>query len=742
MTMTKSTGRSNSFKITVAAGVAVVIVLGVLFFAYYDSLEPEYVPPPTPPTQTGELPSGSEDIGGPTTTGRDLSPEEQAKIDAVMKITKTEFATFRFLSGGPADPVWNSISEQMRLMMKGKVEGVQGVPGAGVDSMPGTGVINIQKITEEVREAECGFTYSFLAKAAMMGEDPFKKRHTSIQGVANLYEQGLHFIVRADSPLETVGDIKGKDIKLATSLSGEIDNMLTKWVLGEYGISFSDMESASVSVEQFYFDLGLMNLQDGTIDAASYFIPVGSKELTAFLKENTGYKILRVEGDVLQSLEEKKHLSAIVIPAGTYKGMNDNIRTIGSNSIFVCTTALSNDAVGKVSSLLIDNLDHLAKDRPEVAMLKPQKAWMGVGIEMHPGAEIYYMDDCMTAEGDPCMVKDVETVAPGQDDRDLSPEEQAKIDAVMKITKTEFATFRFLSGGPADPVWNSISEQMRLMMKGKVEGVQGVPGAGVDSMPGTGVINIQKITEEVREAECGFTFTFLAKAAMKGSDPFKEKRTTIEGVANLYEQGLHFIVRADSPLETVGDIKGKDIKLATSLSGEIDNMLTQWVLGEYGISYSDIESAGGSVEHSYLDLGLMNLQDGTIDAASYFVSVGNKELKAFLEDNMDFKLLSVDENVIKGLGSKDLMDVNITSGTYAGIDEDVTTVGSNTIFICTTDLSIGAVQKVSSLLLDNLDHLAKDRPEVAALTLEEAVMGIGISLHPGAEVYYQSVDIL
>ena len=736
MTMAKSGGRSSGFKITVTAGVAIVIALGVLFFVYYDNIEPAYVPPPTIPTE--QPPTGDVGTpGGPTTTGRDLSPEELAKIDAVMKITKTEFATFRLLSGGPADPVWNSLSEQMRLMMKGKIEGVEGVAGAGVDSMPGTGIINIQKITEEVREAECGFTFSFLAKAAMKGEDPFKERHTSIQGIANLYEQGLHFIVRADSPLETVGDIKGKDIKLATSLSGEIDNMVTQWVLGEYGISYSGIESAGGAVEHYYFDLGLMNLQDGSLDAISYFAPVGSKELTKFLEMNSGYKILRIEGDVLKSLEDKRHLSAIVIPAGTYKGMNENIRTIGSNAIFVCTTDLSNDAVGKVSSLLIDNLDHLAKDRPEVAMLKPDKAWMDTGIEMHPGAVMYYMGDCMTGDGDPCMVKDIEAVAPGQDDRDLSPEEKAKIEAVMKITKTEFATFRLLSGGPADPVWNSLSEQMRLMMKGKIEGVEGVAGAGVDSMPGTGIINIQKITEEVREAECGFTFSFLAKAALKGSDPFKEKRTSIEGIANLYEQGLHFIVRADSPLETVGDIKGKDIKLATSLSGEIDNMVTQWVLGEYGISYSSIESAGGTVEHSYLDLGLRHLQQGSIDAASYFISVGNKELKAFLEENTDYKLLSVDDNVIKSLGSMGLMAVNIPAGTYAGTDEDVTTIGSNTIFICTTDLSIGAVEKVSSLLLDNLDHLAKDRPEVANLTLKEAMMGIGISMHPGAEVYYQ-----
>ena len=293
----------RGFKYTVIGGVAIAIALGVFFAVYYSNLEPEYVPPPVAPT----TPS-STTPGGPAVSGRDLSPEEQAKIDAVMKITKTEWATFRLLSGGPADPVWNSLSEQLRLIIKGKVEGIEGIKGAGVDSMPGTGVINVNKITEDVREAECGFTFSFLAKAAMKGMEPFKEKRTSIEGVANLYEQGLHFIVSSDARIDSIADIKGKSIKLATGPMPEIDEMLTRWVLSEYGLSYNDF----ASVEHSYLDLGLMHLQEGSVDAVSYFISVGNKELKQFLKENTDFKILSVKSDVISSLESKKDLSNVI----------------------------------------------------------------------------------------------------------------------------------------------------------------------------------------------------------------------------------------------------------------------------------------------------------------------------------------------------------------------------------------------------------------------------------------------
>ncbi|MEE8133325.1 MAG: TAXI family TRAP transporter solute-binding subunit [Nitrososphaerales archaeon] len=362
--MQSSNKRGKGFKWMLIAGI-VIVGAGILFAAYFSS-QPTT---PTPATQPMPTPT-------PAT-----QPTPTPATPAIPKIDP--FKVFRIVSSGPTDPVWNSAGEELKQLIR------KNVHGSSVDSMPGTAVININKITEETREAECGFTYSFLAKAAMKGVEPFKEKRTTFAGAANLYEQGLHFIVRADAPMDSIADLKGKKIKLATGPEPDIDELLTRWLLSEYGISYSDIESAGGSVENFYFDLGLVKLQEGSIDAISYFAPVGSKELMQFFEENS-LRILPVDGDVIKSLESKRDLSATVIPAGTYKGVIENVRIVGSNAILVCSTELPRDVVETVTRIMMQNRDLFTMDRPEMSSLKPETAGKDLGIPLHQGAEAYY----------------------------------------------------------------------------------------------------------------------------------------------------------------------------------------------------------------------------------------------------------------------------------------------------------------------------------------------------------------
>jgi len=122
----------------------------------------------------------------------------------------------------------------------------------------------------------------------------------------------------------------------------------------------------------------------------SYFAPIGSKELKQFLEENKDLKILPVDDDAIKNLESKRGLSTTVIPADMYKGVTEDIPTVGSNAIFVCSTELPRDVVETVTRIMIQERDQFAMERSELFSLKPERAGKDLGIPLHQGAEVYY----------------------------------------------------------------------------------------------------------------------------------------------------------------------------------------------------------------------------------------------------------------------------------------------------------------------------------------------------------------
>jgi uncharacterized protein len=362
----------RTFMWTLVAGAAIAITLVVLFIQYFIEYPISYDAMFVDNYAFFEAASAQQQ-SGPTFDVRSIGSNES-----------DIWKSFRIVSSGPTDPVWNAVGERLRLLLKADVN------GSAVDSLPGSAVINIKKITASPSEAECGLTLSFLAKAAVEGAEPFDRNATSIGGVANLYEQGLHFIVNPNATIDSVSDIEGKNITLSTGPEGDIDDLLTGWLLSEYGTSYGDIESSGGVVEHNFFDLALMKLADGSVDAISYLAPISSMELKQFFGENKGLKLLSMNEEVVDRLSSNRSLSGTVIPAGTYEGVTSNVTTAGSNSILVCGSQLPNNIVGNVSRVMIDNLGNFTAERPEMTALSPESAPKDVGITLHPGAKAYY----------------------------------------------------------------------------------------------------------------------------------------------------------------------------------------------------------------------------------------------------------------------------------------------------------------------------------------------------------------
>jgi len=228
--------------------------------------------------------------------------------------------------------------------------------------------------------------------------------------------------------------------------------------------------------------------------------------------------------------------------------------------------------------------------------------------------------------------------------------------------------------------------------------------------------------------------------AANGTDLFESdgKFDTFSTVACLYAETCQIIASADSGIQTVADLKGKTVSVGDAGSG-VEFNATQ-ILAAYGI---DINSDIKKVNASFGD-SADSIKDGKIDAA--FVTAGAPTTAVVdLATTKDIVVVPIDdEHAAQLMKDYPFYTKNtIPAGTYNGQDEDVATVAVQATLIASNDVSEDAIYELTKALFDNLDELKTGHPKFGELTLENAIAGASVKLHPGAAKYYteQGLDV-
>jgi len=79
----------------------------------------------------------------------------------------------------------------------------------------------------------------------------------------------------------------------------------------------------------------------------------------------------------------------------------------------------------------------------------------------------------------------------------------------------------------------------------------------------------------------------------------------------------------------------------------------------------------------------------------------------------------------------------IKKGTYPGQTKDIRTIAQPNILVARKDLSEQTVYLITKTIFENLQFLANIHPATKELSLNEALDGLPVPLHPGAYKYYK-----
>ncbi len=250
---------------------------------------------------------------------------------------------------------------------------------------------------------------------------------------------------------------------------------------------------------------------------------------------------------------------------------------------------------------------------------------------------------------------------------------------------------------------------------------------------GASVENMRYIASE--EVDLAFTQTDIADYAVKGVEMFDKPVANLRAIATLYPETIQIVLPGDSAIATVADLKGKRVSVGAPGSGTELN--AKQILEVYGLTFEDLDA-----QHLSFGDSSQSIQDGQLDAA--FVTAGAPTAAVSeLSATKGVKILSLEQDKIDQLISQYpfyTLDV-VPAGTYAGQDQEVTTVAVKAMLVARDGLSEEQVYNITKALFENLDKLVSINAKAELIKLDTALQGVSLEVHPGAAKYFEEQGI-
>lgn len=211
------------------------------------------------------------------------------------------------------------------------------------------------------------------------------KAMKNLRGLVPLYAEPIHFLVRKNSGIKTIADLKGKRVSVGAVGSGT--EITVRALLKTVGLDLNKDIKAE--------NLGLADtasaFADGNIDAALTVGAVGIAGVVEIRTLGTAeFRDLPPES-VAKLGKELPYYLPFDIPSGAYKGQNAPVKTVASWNMLVVTDKLSEQLVYEMTKALFEKKQDLLNVSVRLSSMSPDNLKY-IQIPLHPGAVRYYKE--------------------------------------------------------------------------------------------------------------------------------------------------------------------------------------------------------------------------------------------------------------------------------------------------------------------------------------------------------------
>jgi uncharacterized protein len=242
---------------------------------------------------------------------------------------------------------------------------------------------------------------------------------------------------------------------------------------------------------------------------------------------------------------------------------------------------------------------------------------------------------------------------------------------------------------------------------------------------GASVQNIQQLV--AGDYDIAFSLADSAADAVEGKASFDGEPQDITALARIYSNYTQVVVRADSGINSVADMKGKSISTGSPKSGT--EVIANRLLDAAGLD----PAADVSAQRLALRPTVDGMKSGQIDGLFWSGGLPTPELTD-LTTSMgdDVKFLPIDDLLPKMQEISAVYEAgDLPADTY-GLPEDVSTIVVPNLLLVRSDFAAGNACAITNLIFDKKDELAQVHKAANALDRNTAKDTDPVPLHPGA----------
>jgi TRAP transporter TAXI family solute receptor len=220
------------------------------------------------------------------------------------------------------------------------------------------------------------------ALAAYDGKGSFAAAgpHPTLRAIGSLYPEPVHVLVRAESAIASVTDLRGR--RVAIGQEGSASRPTALRVLAAHGLELKDIKPLELAIGD-----ALVALRQNEVDAVIQVIGVPADSVRDALAEIPLRLVPLSESAVAALVAAKAGYFAFTIPHGTYANQKQDVRTVATAALLLAGADLSETEVGTLTRFVFEKgRDFAARGSAQGTQVSAATARQGLSIPLHIAA--------------------------------------------------------------------------------------------------------------------------------------------------------------------------------------------------------------------------------------------------------------------------------------------------------------------------------------------------------------------
>ena len=237
--------------------------------------------------------------------------------------------------------------------------------------------------------------------------------------------------------------------------------------------------------------------------------------------------------------------------------------------------------------------------------------------------------------------------------------------------------------------------------------------------------------------ELALTLADALSDAWKGNAEagFNAKLDKLRGLSATYNNYIQIVASEDSGIKTLADLKGKRVSVGAAKSGTELN--ARAILKAAGLSYGDL----AKVEYLPFGESVELMKNRQLDATLQSAGLGVASIRD-LSTAVKIVVVSVPADVVAKVGDPAYQPSVIPANTYTGQTTDIPTAAIPNFLVTHSGVSDDVAYRMAKAMYDNIDTLYAAHNAAKSIKRDNAIKGMPVPLHPGAERYYKEVGLI